>query len=200
MKWGRLGRSVGSVLLLAVAVGLVLIWGGGDTARGAEPADDAGPCTCSPHGPTRLLKPCAGKSEANCTGTDPCLEVSDGTLIEGHCVWSLHELACVCSREKSEPLNPCADREHCEDACLEVHKGLQGEDRVFEGECVEQPFYSAGGGIAEPIVLGPDSAPQAPASSSGHDYTVPLAAAAVGVVMLLALTGGGWYVRRRRLG
>ncbi|MCJ7510555.1 MAG: hypothetical protein MUP14_06685 [Dehalococcoidia bacterium] len=56
-----------------------------------------------------------------------------------------------------------------------------------------------GGGIAEAIVVGSDSAARASGSSSGRDYAAPLAAAVAGVVTLLALTGGGWYARRRWL-
>ncbi len=58
---------------------------------------------------------------------------------------------------------------------------------------------SGGGGIAEPIVLGSDSAADTSGSSSGsssaRDYTAPIAAAAAAGA--LAIAAGGWYVRRR---
>jgi hypothetical protein len=54
---------------------------------------------------------------------------------------------------------------------------------------------TGGGGIAEPIVLGADSAAETSTPDSSRDYTAPIAAA--GVAAVLALAAGGWYVRRR---
>ncbi len=54
---------------------------------------------------------------------------------------------------------------------------------------------TGGGGIAEPIVLGSDSAAETSASGA-RDYTAPVAAAAV-AAGVLAIAAGGWYVRKR---
>ncbi|KKK77320.1 hypothetical protein LCGC14_2854810, partial [marine sediment metagenome] len=54
---------------------------------------------------------------------------------------------------------------------------------------------TSGGGIAQPIALGSDSAAETSAPGSSRDYTAPIAAA--GVLGALAVAAGGWYVRRR---
>jgi hypothetical protein len=93
----------------------------------------------------------------------------------------------------------------------ELWKDAEG-NYAFRGSPVEKFFWvqaavseskpptpTPGGGIAEAMVVGSDSAAQASGSSSASDYTAPLAAVAAGVVTLVALGGGGWYARRRWL-
>ncbi len=76
---------------------------------------------------------------------------------------------------------------------------LVAEVWVDDGNASNNELYyppHSGGGIAEPIVLGADSAAETPAPGSSRDYTAPIAAA---VAAALAMTAGGWYVRRRWL-
>ena len=68
---------------------------------------------------------------------------------------------------------------------------------ALTADCIVQVPALGGGGIAEAIVLGSDSAADKPGSSSARDYTAPIAAAVVAGAF--ALAAGGWYARRRWL-